>query len=536
MRCLACGAGMRLNEEAGDETLALSGFKRQTFQCSVCGDIEQRLAFCRDVEPDGQDEVPAQSEAPSGPGTSLAPEIPLPSELPLDSSASAAEHEDAAAWKLAKRVVSKFARVSRAVMSRVSLGVSFRAPLPDRAAAVASAASSQPPFELTLAPAPTALTELVAASTGAPGPVLREIDFDIEECENLLRRAIKLVHAPPAVGQSVAAQDTQSAPQESFFLGGPGDAAIPPALVEPDTGPVSVAPPTSEAESPAPQSVPKCGLGTPAVVAANSETDFAAATAARSTEPGSAAIAMGPSEVEAAAAPLSPEPGSGTPALAAANSETDSAAATAATSVVEPRAAAAAKTTSHSEAERTDASSAETEASGPPIASTPPIAPAKPTILAVFGSVAPTIAPPAAALATGPSGADETAPTLATGLREAGAADSTRPASTSSPEPVAPARKLSFGSAEASTPAELTPRAEKSAAPRVVVQIQYDPVKGKYVATDIKTGLRILRHHDSAWLRQVCNRMNLQVVEGEVATAGYGGQGPPKPPGASQVR
>ena len=102
MRCLACGAEMRLKEEVGEETLLVSGFKRHTFQCSVCGDIEQRLAFGRDVEPSRADAVAAMrgSEIP------VDPERPLPSEPPLISPWRAAEHEEAVPPSAAFKVCS----------------------------------------------------------------------------------------------------------------------------------------------------------------------------------------------------------------------------------------------------------------------------------------------------------------------------------------------------------------------------------------------------------------------------------------------
>ncbi len=66
------------------------------------------------------------------------------------------------------------------------------------------------------------------------------------------------------------------------------------------------------------------------------------------------------------------------------------------------------------------------------------------------------------------------------------------------------------------TPAELASsmRAKRSLPSRVVVQIHYDPHKATYVAKDTKSGLRILRHQDSARLRAMCNRIGCQVVDG----------------------
>jgi len=46
-----------------------------------------------------------------------------------------------------------------------------------------------------------------------------------------------------------------------------------------------------------------------------------------------------------------------------------------------------------------------------------------------------------------------------------------------------------------------------------VVQIHHDPDDATYVATDTKSGLRILRHRDRAHLRAMCDRIGWQVVE-----------------------
>ena len=56
-------------------------------------------------------------------------------------------------------------------------------------------------------------------------------------------------------------------------------------------------------------------------------------------------------------------------------------------------------------------------------------------------------------------------------------------------------------------------RAERPPASRIVVQIHHDPQKARYVAQDTTSGLRILRHQDSARLRAMCDRMGWQVIE-----------------------
>ena len=47
MRCMACGAEMRLMQVVRDATLLASGYERHTLQCAGCGEIERHLEFCR---------------------------------------------------------------------------------------------------------------------------------------------------------------------------------------------------------------------------------------------------------------------------------------------------------------------------------------------------------------------------------------------------------------------------------------------------------------------------------------------------------
>ena len=43
MRCMACGAEMRLMSAVPDETLMVPGYEHHTLQCMGCNDIERRL-------------------------------------------------------------------------------------------------------------------------------------------------------------------------------------------------------------------------------------------------------------------------------------------------------------------------------------------------------------------------------------------------------------------------------------------------------------------------------------------------------------
>ena len=52
--------------------------------------------------------------------------------------------------------------------------------------------------------------------------------------------------------------------------------------------------------------------------------------------------------------------------------------------------------------------------------------------------------------------------------------------------------------------------------PAIVVQIYHDPQKAKYIAKDINSGLGVLRHKDSARLREMCDRLGWQIVDEEI--------------------
>ena len=45
MRCIACGAEMRLERVERDDTMMVPGYERQTLQCPACNEVERRLVF-----------------------------------------------------------------------------------------------------------------------------------------------------------------------------------------------------------------------------------------------------------------------------------------------------------------------------------------------------------------------------------------------------------------------------------------------------------------------------------------------------------
>jgi hypothetical protein len=72
-------------------------------------------------------------------------------------------------------------------------------------------------------------------------------------------------------------------------------------------------------------------------------------------------------------------------------------------------------------------------------------------------------------------------------------------------------------SAEEKSPAvvQTKPIPAERKSPVIVVQIHHDAQKAKYVAKDIKSGLGVLRHEDSARLREMCDRLGWQIVDEE---------------------
>ena len=51
MRCMVCGAEMRLMQVVQDNTMMVSGYEHHTLQCSGCDEVERRFVFSRASEP-----------------------------------------------------------------------------------------------------------------------------------------------------------------------------------------------------------------------------------------------------------------------------------------------------------------------------------------------------------------------------------------------------------------------------------------------------------------------------------------------------
>ncbi len=47
MRCIDCGAEMRMLQVARDDTMMVSGYEHHTLECAGCHKVERRLVFSR---------------------------------------------------------------------------------------------------------------------------------------------------------------------------------------------------------------------------------------------------------------------------------------------------------------------------------------------------------------------------------------------------------------------------------------------------------------------------------------------------------
>jgi len=183
MRCLSCGAQMRLQQVAGDESAPVAGFEHHTFMCSACGEVERRRVFTKERTPS----ILAHGALAISPPRAMA-------------------DEGTAVPTLAKRMRATFSRAWQAVAPRKPSAASH--PVPADAAATRSAparaeplpSSAAPPMRASMAPTPSAaptgpqLKEILGEPVATSVATSSETDSGLDECEALLRRAIEIVH------------------------------------------------------------------------------------------------------------------------------------------------------------------------------------------------------------------------------------------------------------------------------------------------------------------------------------------------------
>jgi len=186
MRCLSCGAQMRLQQVAGDESVAVAGFEHHTFTCPACGEVERRRVFTKE----------------------RTPRI-LVHAAPAISPASAMADESTPVSTLAKRVRSTLSRAWQAVALRKPAAASHpvaaeavtTGSAPARHELLANAAAPSMPASIapiqSMAPAGPQLTETRGEPIAPSAAISGEADSGLDECEALLRRAIEIVHGDP---------------------------------------------------------------------------------------------------------------------------------------------------------------------------------------------------------------------------------------------------------------------------------------------------------------------------------------------------
>ena len=80
MRCMVCGAEMRLMQVVPDATLEVPGYEHHTLQCSGCNDVERRLVFNRESAARAAEPVPESAAPPVSPAAANSSErVAVPS-------------------------------------------------------------------------------------------------------------------------------------------------------------------------------------------------------------------------------------------------------------------------------------------------------------------------------------------------------------------------------------------------------------------------------------------------------------------------
>jgi hypothetical protein len=69
MLCISCGTEMRLVRVEPDDTMMVTGFEYQTFECPSCQETERRLTFTREPTPQPGEPAPIEQAAPVPPAS-----------------------------------------------------------------------------------------------------------------------------------------------------------------------------------------------------------------------------------------------------------------------------------------------------------------------------------------------------------------------------------------------------------------------------------------------------------------------------------
>jgi hypothetical protein len=76
MLCISCGTEMRLVRVQPDDTMMVTGYEYQTFECPSCRETERRLTFTREPTPQPGQSAPPDQAAPVPPASATGDSAP----------------------------------------------------------------------------------------------------------------------------------------------------------------------------------------------------------------------------------------------------------------------------------------------------------------------------------------------------------------------------------------------------------------------------------------------------------------------------
>ena len=207
MRCLVCGAEMRVVEVAADDTMRVSGYEYHTLQCSGCDDVERRLVFSR--------EAIVRPIKPAPPHQPLVAPADPPAEPPLAAPPVSTPPADEPERSVAEPRAAPLPPAAAPAEPLPSLPTP---PVADAAPPETSpvAATLLPPEALAAASPPA---EPAPAATTQPSSLPPAAGDSVDEGEALLRRAIEMVRGP-AHGPQPAKGLTDGKPAPPSALAG----------------------------------------------------------------------------------------------------------------------------------------------------------------------------------------------------------------------------------------------------------------------------------------------------------------------------
>jgi len=180
MRCLACGAEMRVVEVVADDTMMVPGYEHHTLQCMGCDEVERRLVFSR--EGTSRPAKPAPPRRP--PVASTAPPAEPPLAAPPVSTSPADEPVRSAAEPIS------------CVVAPAPSAAPPAEPVPSLTTPPAAAPTPAEPASLLTAPSaavPAAASppaEPAPAATTQPGSATSATDHNLDAGEALLKHQV----------------------------------------------------------------------------------------------------------------------------------------------------------------------------------------------------------------------------------------------------------------------------------------------------------------------------------------------------------